>query len=114
VRARLTFQPLCEVTVVAQTGSHPPLAGVCLVGLRVPPALPQADAARAALPPCAARAAQPSTLPLRPYTGGAGPHRSAPGAPPHHTGRHSAAGQLPAGLAVAELVYVLLMVVARR
>jgi hypothetical protein len=31
----------------------------------------------------------------------------------YHTGRHSTAGQLPAGLAVAELVDVLLTVVAQ-
>ena len=36
-------------------------AGICLVSLLVSPArCSQADAARAALPPCAARAAQPS------------------------------------------------------
>ena len=67
VPARLACQPLCEVTAAAQTGSHPaPRPGVCLVGLFVSPArCSQADAARVALPPCAARAAQPSTLPPR-------------------------------------------------
>src|SRR6185437_8542247 len=50
----------------ARTG---PPAGVCLVGLFVSPArCSQADAARAALPPCAARAAQPSTWPPLPPT----------------------------------------------
>jgi hypothetical protein len=73
VRARVAFQPLCEVTVVAQAGSHPAL-GWCLPGgLARAPTLPQADAARAALPPCAARAAQPST--------------SSPAAPPPGAGR---------------------------
>jgi hypothetical protein len=42
-----------------------PPAGVCLVGLVVTPArCSQADAARAALPPYAARAAQPLSLPI--------------------------------------------------
>jgi hypothetical protein len=63
--ARLAFQPLFEVTAGAQTGSHPAPAGVCLVGLFVSPARCfQADAARVASPPYAARAALPSTLPL--------------------------------------------------
>jgi hypothetical protein len=67
VRARLAFQPLCE----GDSGSLDRLAPgprpvVCLVGMFVSPArCSQADAARAALPPYAARAAQPSTLPLR-------------------------------------------------
>src|SRR5215831_2594297 len=47
---------------VAQTARAWPPAGVCLVGLIVTPArCSQADAARAALPPYAARAAQPLT-----------------------------------------------------
>ena len=47
---------------VAQTARAWPPAGVCLVGLIVTPARrSQADAARAALPPYAARAAQPPT-----------------------------------------------------
>ena len=59
VRARLAFQPLCEVTAAAQAGSQP-APSACLVGLFVSPArCSQAVAARAALPPHAARAAQP-------------------------------------------------------
>jgi len=54
-----------------------PDPGRCLPGgpVRVPPRCPQADAARAALPPCAARAGQPSTVrmqrhsPPRPWSG---------------------------------------------
>jgi hypothetical protein len=64
--ARLAYQPPCEVTAPAQTGSHPgPGRGLPGGPVPCPPArCSQADAARAALPPCAARAAQPSTLPL--------------------------------------------------
>jgi len=66
VRARLAFQPLCE----GDSGSLYRLAPgprpvVCLVAFRVPRTCSQADAARAASPPYAARAAQPSTLPLQ-------------------------------------------------
>jgi len=65
VRARLAFHPLCEVTAAVQAGSHP-APNNCLVSLFVSPArCSQADAARAASPPYAARAAQPSTLPPR-------------------------------------------------
>ena len=56
MRARLAF-----VTRHEALSAHVAPAGTCLVGLFVSPARSfQADAARAALPPYAARAAQPS------------------------------------------------------
>ena len=64
VHARLAFQPLCEITAAAQAGSQS-APSVCLVGLFVSPArCSQAVAARAASPPYAARAGQPSNSPL--------------------------------------------------
>jgi hypothetical protein len=70
VPARLAYQPMCEVTAAAQTGSHPaPGRGLPGGPVRCPARCSQADAARAALPPCAARAAQPSTLPFAACSG---------------------------------------------
>ena len=56
--------PLRKVTAADQTGPHPAQAGARQGGLLASPARrSQAEAARAASPPYAARAVQPSTLP---------------------------------------------------